>query len=447
MFDWIDFARQVLRSMDKKIERALRKAGVQDNTIDASVLRGELNDGIVLPPHAAEHEDGGGDPLDLGSLAGTLTNDQHGNLAGGTRHTEVVAGGDAGFMSGADKTKLDGITAGAAVTSVALSAPAQFSVSGSPGTGAVSLALAWANQAINTVFAGPGSGSSGAPSFRALVIADLPVASSGTNDATKVVRADDSRLSDARTPSFGNQSINTFPGGPNSGGTGAVTWRTLTVEDMAALLAAANEFTASQTIKALSSGQARKLTLRSANSVGAGTGGTLEVEFNDNGSVVGRLLAAIGNATASDRYFGFIAQDDRDGTHIPIRFWVNNASSALRTVLFLGAGADAGKAVIGGNSTTHLGTLTVYASAVGDKGIVFRAAGSHTASLLETQDSSGNALWAILAGGAQEMIEITAPAAGATNSARLFARDNGSGKTQLAVRFATGAIQVLATEP
>lgn len=38
----------------------------------------------------------------------------------------------------------------------------------------------------------------------------------------------------------------------------------------------------------------------------------------------------------------------------------------------------------------------------------------------------------------------TAPSA---NQAVLYLKDNGSGKTQLAVRFATGAVQVLATEP
>lgn len=46
-----------------------------------------------------------------------------------------------------------------------------------------------------------------------------------------------------------------------------------------------------------------------------------------------------------------------------------------------------------------------------------------------------------------EFTEMSAPAAGASNSARVFCRDNGSGKTQLCVRFATGAIQVIATEP
>ena len=52
-----------------------------------------------------------------------------------------------------------------------------------------------------------------------------------------------------------------------------------------------------------------------------------------------------------------------------------------------------------------------------------------------------------IAGRHIEMVEMTAPSAGAANSARLFARDNGSGKTQLCVQFATGAVQVIATEP
>jgi hypothetical protein len=49
--------------------------------------------------------------------------------------------------------------------------------------------------------------------------------------------------------------------------------------------------------------------------------------------------------------------------------------------------------------------------------------------------------------GAIEFDEMTAPGAGAANTARLFVQDNGAGKTQLAVRFNTGAIQILATEP
>ena len=43
--------------------------------------------------------------------------------------------------------------------------------------------------------------------------------------------------------------------------------------------------------------------------------------------------------------------------------------------------------------------------------------------------------------------EIADPGPPSANIGRLYFRDNGSGKTQLAVRFPTGAIQVIATEP
>lgn len=49
--------------------------------------------------------------------------------------------------------------------------------------------------------------------------------------------------------------------------------------------------------------------------------------------------------------------------------------------------------------------------------------------------------------GAIEFTEISDAAAPSANGARLYARDNGAGKTQLVVRFNTGAIQVIATEP
>lgn len=46
-----------------------------------------------------------------------------------------------------------------------------------------------------------------------------------------------------------------------------------------------------------------------------------------------------------------------------------------------------------------------------------------------------------------QFAERADPAAPGTNNARLYARDNGAGKTQLCVRFPTGAVQVIATEP
>jgi hypothetical protein len=62
---------------------------------------------------------------------------------------------------------------GGTVTSVALAAPAELSVSGSPVTGSGTLTLAWASAAANKVFAAP-DGSAGTPSLRLLVAADIP---------------------------------------------------------------------------------------------------------------------------------------------------------------------------------------------------------------------------------------------------------------------------------
>jgi hypothetical protein len=50
-------------------------------------------------------------------------------------------------------------------------------------------------------------------------------------------------------------------------------------------------------------------------------------------------------------------------------------------------------------------------------------------------------------GGALSFVEQTAPAAPAANGVRIYAVDNGSGKTQLMALFATGAAQQIAIEP
>jgi hypothetical protein len=60
------------------------------------------------------------------------------------------------------------------VSSVGLSMPAIFNVSGSPVTGSGTLTASLANESANLVFAGPSSGGAAAPTFRALVAADLP---------------------------------------------------------------------------------------------------------------------------------------------------------------------------------------------------------------------------------------------------------------------------------
>jgi len=51
------------------------------------------------------------------------------------------------------------------------------------------------------------------------------------------------------------------------------------------------------------------------------------------------------------------------------------------------------------------------------------------------------------ADGSMEFSEVSAPAAPATNNVRIYAEDNGAGKTRLMARFATGAAVQVAIEP
>jgi hypothetical protein len=93
----------------------------------------------------------------------------------GHGHAAATTGAP-GFMSAVDKTKLDGIAAGAqpgTVTSIALSAPGVFTVSGSPVTGAGTLTISLATQAAHTLWAGPVGGAAAAPTFRALAEEDI----------------------------------------------------------------------------------------------------------------------------------------------------------------------------------------------------------------------------------------------------------------------------------
>lgn len=80
----------------------------------------------------------------------------------------------AGTMSSADKTKLDGIATGASVTSVGLSLPGIFTVTNSPVTGSGTLTGTLATQNANIIWAGPSTGAAATPTFRSLVAADLP---------------------------------------------------------------------------------------------------------------------------------------------------------------------------------------------------------------------------------------------------------------------------------
>jgi hypothetical protein len=69
---------------------------------------------------------------------------------------------------------LQAATSGGTVLEVGLSVPSGFSVTNGPITTTGNLAFDWSPQAANYVLAGPESGSNAAPSFRQLVVDDIP---------------------------------------------------------------------------------------------------------------------------------------------------------------------------------------------------------------------------------------------------------------------------------
>lgn len=90
-----------------------------------------------------------------------------------------------------------------------------------------------------------------------------------------------------------------------------------------------------------------------------------------------------------------------------------------------------------------------YFTALADGGYTFGTYPSTAAFTLDatTADVVGIMDNAGTAGATIQMVEISTPAAPAANGARIYAKDNGAGKTQLCARFNTGAEQCFATEP
>lgn len=81
---------------------------------------------------------------------------------------------DAFITCNANFTELYNLITSGMVSSVGLSAPNIFNVTGSPVTTSGTLTFTVAVQNANEVWAGPTTGSAAAPTFRTLVVADIP---------------------------------------------------------------------------------------------------------------------------------------------------------------------------------------------------------------------------------------------------------------------------------
>ncbi|MCC6775923.1 MAG: hypothetical protein IT537_04675, partial [Hyphomicrobiales bacterium] len=95
-------------------------------------------------------------------------------VSGGVLTGTIADGADlSGVVERVGNAGANGAGSGT-VTSVGLTMPAEFSVSGGPVTNAGTLTVTKADASANTVYAGPATGSPAAPSMRALVANDLP---------------------------------------------------------------------------------------------------------------------------------------------------------------------------------------------------------------------------------------------------------------------------------
>jgi len=107
--------------------------------------------------------------------------------------------------------------------------------------------------------------------------------------------------------------------------------------------------------------------------------------------------------------------------------------------------SGAGPAVPGAKPKTG-----VYGYAIQDstsRGVMGETTSGHGVHGIATSGYAGYFVGKVYTTTFHEMTEMASPAAPSANKGRLFMRDNGSGKTQLCVRFSTGAVQVLATQP
>lgn len=155
--------------------------------------------------------------------------------------TAVGTSGQVLKSNGSGTPYWDTVAGTGTVTSVGLSMPSIFNVTGSPITIAGTLTASLANQTANTIFAGPTTGSASTPSFRALVNADIPTTLTG-----KTIDGSLNTLSNIANASLVNSSVTigstTVALGATSLTLAGLTSVTLTQDPTSALQAATKQY-------------------------------------------------------------------------------------------------------------------------------------------------------------------------------------------------------------
>lgn len=173
------------------------------------------------------------------------------------------------------------------------------------------------------------------------------------------------------------------------------------------------------------------------NSIFRTTSGTVLGNFSSTGLAVTGTLSSTGNLTVGG------GAGVRTAT---VSSTDNNASF----IVSAGNGATGGYRFNNSSGTLHWNIYETFGAAgqQGSLGIYDEVGGGNVALFSSTALTLGTGVNLVMASGKYiEGGEGTAPAAPAANRFRIFAEDNGAGKTRLMVQFATGAAQQLAIEP
>jgi hypothetical protein len=276
-----------------------------------------------------------------------------------------------------------GIVGTGTVTSVGLSLPADFVVSGSPVTSSGTLAAAWASQSANLIFASP-NGSSGTPGFRAIVAADVPTLNQNTTgQAGSVANSVTFNSSGGASPgtSFNGSAARTVDystvGAPSATGTGASgTWG-INISGNAATAT-----TATTASSATSAGV--------ATNIAGGAAGSIPYQ---TGSSTTALLAAgsgvlVGGATPS--YSTAPSLTGTNFSSIPNGALSNSSITIGSTAISLGGTSS----TLGGLTSVAVTQDPISALQLATKQYVDTLAASgihfHNPVLVESPDSAGN---------------------------------------------------------
>jgi len=315
---------------------------------------------------------------------------------------------------------------GGTVTSVGLSAPAEFTVSGSPVTTTGTLTLTKASQLANIVYASP-NGSSGVPTFRTLVPADI----TGGVGVTSVALSAPAEFTVSGSPVTGtgtltltktSQAANLMYASPN-GVSGVPTFRSITAADISSI-----------SVTSFGAGTTGFTPMAATNGV-VTLSGTLNASHGGTGQstyAVGQLLYADSTTTLAKLNIGTTGQYLAvSGSSTPT--WITPAMGGSVTSVALSAPAEF---TVSGSPVTTSGTLTltkasqlanlVYASPNGSAGVpTFRS--------LVAADITGGVGVTTFAAGSTGLTPATATSGAVTLAGTLNATSGGTGQSGYAV--------------